>query len=89
MAYPRKVIRSRCPRSYFWSGKILRLVDAFIFHHWVSLVVDAELAKGQHTMSSKEKKLWEQAIWILKQNSVTVGIPAALQAPAEAPKRAA
>jgi hypothetical protein len=60
-----------------------------IFHHWVSLVVDAELAKGQHTMSSKEKKLWEQAIWILKQNSVTVGIPAALQAPAEAPKRAA
>jgi hypothetical protein len=40
-------------------------------------------------MSSKEKQLWKQAIRILKQNSVTVRAPAAQQAPAEAPKRAA
>ena len=41
-------------------------------------------------MTSKEKKLWEQAIRILRQNSVTVRAPAAAQAPAaEAPRRAA
>jgi len=40
-------------------------------------------------MSSKEKKLWEQAIRVLKQNSVTVSAPAAEQAPTKAPKRAA
>ncbi len=40
-------------------------------------------------MTSKEKKLWEQAIRILRQNSVTVRAPAAAQATAEAPKRAA
>jgi hypothetical protein len=42
-------------------------------------------------MTSKEKKLWEQAIRVLRQNSVTVRAPAAEQAPAaaEAPRRRA
>jgi hypothetical protein len=40
-------------------------------------------------MTSKERKLWEQAIRVLRQNSVTVSAPAAKQAPANAPKRAA
>ena len=43
-------------------------------------------------MTSKEKKLWEQAIRILRQNSVTVRAPAAEQqapAAAEAPRRRA
>jgi|SRR5215204_2941575 len=46
-------------------------------------------ATERTAMSSKEKQLWKQAIRILKQNSVTVRAPAAEQAPAEAPKRAA
>jgi hypothetical protein len=41
-------------------------------------------------MTSKEKKLWEQAIRVLRQNSVTVGAStAARRAYTEAPKRAA
>jgi hypothetical protein len=39
-------------------------------------------------MTSKEMKLWEQAIRVLRQNSVTVRAPTAKQAPADAPKRA-
>ena len=41
-------------------------------------------------MTSKEKKLWEQAIRVLKQNSVTVGASkAARQEPTEVSKQVA
>ncbi len=45
-------------------------------------------ATERTAMTSKERKLWEQAIRVLRQNSVTVRAPAAKQAPADAPKRA-
>jgi hypothetical protein len=48
-------------------------------------------ATERTAMTSKEKKLWEQAIRVLRQNSVTVRASkaAARRAPTEAPKRAA
>jgi len=55
----------------------------------------APTATERTAMTSKERKLWEQALWeqairVLRQNSVTVRAPAAKQAPpADAPKRVA
>jgi hypothetical protein len=64
-------------------------VGCFVFHRRTSFVVHAELPRKDEAMTSKERKLWEQAIRVLKQNSVTVRDPAAKQAPAAAAAAAA